>query len=84
VTHEGATAYGAAWGLILAEARDDPADEETASLIRENWDADQLVGALAVAAAVLVSELREHATGCRCGSDQWLEEYALGLTARSW
>ena len=81
--HAQATAYGAAWGLILAEARDDPADEETASLIRENWDAGQLVEAHAVAAAVLVSGLREHATCCRCGSDEWLQEYVLGLTAGS-
>ena len=70
--------YQAAWSLVAAEARDDP---DTASLIREMFEAIPLAEGLALVAQILLSELRDHADGCGCGSGTatWLEAYVLAL-----
>lgn len=71
--------YRAALAFFIA-VEHDPMDDEhndiADALVRE-FGEDEILRGLALVAAVLRESLLEHANGCDCGSDAWLERHRL-------
>jgi hypothetical protein len=74
--------YAAAWAFFKALEQyrvDHPEDDDVPIAIVEEFGEDAILRGLALVAAEIRSELRQHAqhVGCDCGSDQWLDDWVL-------
>jgi hypothetical protein len=59
-------------------------DFDKANEIARSWSQRQLMHGLLFVVAGLLAALREHSEdGCDCGSDRWLNEWALQLAGET-
>jgi hypothetical protein len=69
--------YRAAWAFwVAAETKGEQADPFLDSVIEE-FGEDEIISGLMLVATRLRQALLDHAQGCDCGSDQWLEQVRL-------
>lgn len=76
--------YAAAWALFRGlERYQEPEDDEVLIAIVDEFGEDAMMRGLALVGAVIRAELRQHAehVGCRCGSDEWLDEHVFDAAA---
>ena len=72
MTDEG---YAAALSYFRAVETDPmtPEANETAGMLVDEYGEEEIMAGLALVAAFMRNALREHANGCDCGSDAWLD-----------
>jgi hypothetical protein len=72
MTDEGYAAALSYFRAVETDPMTDEANETAELLIREYGEAEIMAG-LALVAALLRDALLQHANGCDCGSDAWLD-----------
>jgi hypothetical protein len=67
--------YSAALSFFRAVETDPMTDEanDIADMLVDEYGPDEILRGLAIVAAVMRKALRDHANGCDCGSDAWLD-----------
>jgi hypothetical protein len=71
-TDEGYRAALSYFRLVETDPMTDEANE-TAGMLVDEYGEEEIMAGLALVAAFIRDALREHANGCDCGSDAWLD-----------